>query len=152
MAIVSEGFVRRFLPDEDALGKRIKYGDRWMAIVGVVGNVKYLGLTVDTDPAYYMPFAQMYGPRMFLAVRSGGDAARLVETLRWNIHSIDPGVTLAQAGTMEQPLALSVSQPHFDIAATLRHHAVGAVRGNCAAAGRGRNLRANRLLRGATRA
>ena len=46
-----------------------------MEIVGVVGNVKYLGLTVDTDPAYYMPFAQTYGPRMFLVVRSSGDAA-----------------------------------------------------------------------------
>ena len=85
-----------------------------MEIVGVVGNVKYLGLTVDTDPAYYMPFAQAYGPRMFLAVRSSGDAARLAEALRREIQSIDPGVTLAQIGTMEQALALSVSQPRFD--------------------------------------
>jgi putative ABC transport system permease protein len=119
VAIVSEGFVRRFFPNQEALGKRIQqsetgYGNRWMEIVGVVGNVKYLGLTVDTDPAYYMPFAQMYGSRMFLAVRSPGDAALLTEALRREIQSIDPGVTLAQIGTMEQALALSVSQPRFD--------------------------------------
>ena len=119
VALVSEGFVRRFLPDREALGTRIKqsgpgYGNNWMRIVGVVGNVKYLGLAVDTDPAYYMPFAQSYGPRMFLVVRAPGDAAPLAERLRRDIQAIDPGITLAQIGTMEQALALSVSQPRFD--------------------------------------
>ena len=119
VAIVSEGFARRFLPNQEALGKRIKesgpgYGDRWMEIVGVAGNVKYLGLTVDTDPAYYMPLAQNYGPRLYLAVRCSGDAARLADTLRRDIQSIDPGVTLAQIGTMDRSLAWSVSQPRFD--------------------------------------
>ncbi|MGP8247531.1 MAG: ADOP family duplicated permease [Bryobacteraceae bacterium] len=119
VAIVSEGFVRRFLLDREALGARIKqsgpgFGDDWMRIVGVVGNVKYLGLAVDTDPAYYMPFVQSYGPRMFLVVRAQGDAAGLAATLRRDIQSIDPGVTLAQIETMEQALTLSVSQPRFD--------------------------------------
>jgi len=119
VAIVSEGFVRRFLSNQPPLGKRIKqsgpgFGDHWMEIVGVVGNVKYLGLTVDTGPAYYMPLAQNYGQRMFLAIRSSGDAARLAETLRRDIQSIDPGVTLAQIATMQQAMALSVSQPRFD--------------------------------------
>jgi len=119
VAMVSEGFVRRFLPNQEAVGKRIRQsgpelGNKWMEIVGVVGNVKYLGLTVDTDPAYYLPFAQAYGPRIFLAVRTSGDAALVAAPLRREIQAIDPGVTLAQTGTMEQALALSVSQPRFD--------------------------------------
>jgi putative ABC transport system permease protein len=119
VAIVSEGFANRFYPNQEALGKRIQQsgpgmGNPWLEIVGVVGNMKYLGLTVDTDPAYYMAFAQSYGPRMFLAVRAPGDAGRVAEPLRRAIQSIDPGVTLAQIGTMEQALALSVSQPRFD--------------------------------------
>ena len=119
VTIVSEGFVRRFLPNQEALGKRIRqsgpgFGNNWMEIVGVVGNVKYLGLTVDTDPAYYLPFAQAYGLRMFLAVRSPVDAARLAAPLRREIQAIDPGVTLAQIGTLEQARTLSISQPRFD--------------------------------------
>jgi predicted permease len=119
VAIVSEGFVRRYFPDREAIGKRIRqsgpgFGNKWMEIVGVVGNVKYLGLSVDTDPAYYMPFAQGYGPRIFLVVRSSGDTASLGAALRREIQSIDPGVTLAQLGTLEQALNLSVSQPRFD--------------------------------------
>jgi putative ABC transport system permease protein len=119
VAIVSEGFAQRYFPHQEALGKRIQqsepgFGNPWREIVGIVGNVKYLGLTVDTDPAYYMPFAQGYGPRMFLVVRSTGDAANLEDALRREIQSIDPGVTLAQVSTMEQALKLSVSQPRFD--------------------------------------
>ncbi|MEO8125564.1 MAG: ABC transporter permease [Bryobacteraceae bacterium] len=114
VTIVSQDFARRFLPNQAAIGKRIKYGETWMQIVGVVGNVKYLGLNVDTGPAYYMPFAQSYSSRMFLAVRSTYNAARVEEALRREIQSIDPGVTLTQPTTMEQALALSVAQPRFD--------------------------------------
>lgn len=119
VAIVSDGFARRFFPSQQAVGKRIKRSgpdlhNKWMEIVGVVGNVKYLCLTVETDPAYYMPFAQTYGPRMFLAVRSSGDAARLAAALRQNVQSVDPGATLAEIGTMEQAVALSVSEARFD--------------------------------------
>jgi putative ABC transport system permease protein len=119
VAIVSEGFARRFFANQEPLGQRIAQsgpgsGGMWMEIVGVVGNVKYLGLTVDTDPAYYMPFAQSYGQRMFLVVRSPGDAAGFAGAVRQSIQSIDPGVTLAQIGTMEQALDLSISEPRFD--------------------------------------
>jgi predicted permease len=114
VAIVSEGFARRFFPGQDAIGKRIRQGGPWMEIVGVVGNVKYMGLTADTEAAYYMAFAQSYGQRMFLVVRSAGDASQLAETLRRDIQSIDAGVTLSRISTMEQALDLSVSRPRFN--------------------------------------
>jgi putative ABC transport system permease protein len=119
VAIVSDGFAHRFFPDGKAVGKRIRQsgpalGNKWMEIVGVVGNVKYLGLTVDTDPAYYMPFAQSYAPRMFLAIRSSGDAGQVAEALRRDIQALDAGIMLAQIRTMEQELTSSVSQPRFD--------------------------------------
>ncbi len=118
VAIVSEGFARRFFPNQQAVGKRIaqsgpELGNSWREIVGVVGNVKYLGQTVDTDPAYYLPLAQAYGSRVFLVVRATGDAARLAPSLRRQVQSVDPGVTLAQIGTMEQALNFSLSQPRF---------------------------------------
>jgi putative ABC transport system permease protein len=114
VAIVSEAFARRFFPGAKAIGKRIKQGGPWMEVVGVVGNVKYLGLTTDTDPACYLPFAQNYGRRMFLVVRASGDAALLAETLRQRIQALDATVALAQIKTMEQTLDRSVSRPRFN--------------------------------------
>jgi predicted permease len=114
VALVSQKLAHRLFPPGQALGKRIRQGGGpWMEIVGVVGNVKYLGLTVDTDPAYYLPFAQAPGRRMFLVVRASGDAARLAETLRREIQAIDADVALAQIRTLEQALDRSVSQPRF---------------------------------------
>jgi putative ABC transport system permease protein len=114
VAIVSEQLARRQFPGRPAIGNRIRQGgEPWREIVGVVGNVKYLGLTVDTDPAYYMPFAQSESRRMFLVVRTSGDATRLAETLRREIQAIDASVALSQITTMEQALDRSVSQPRF---------------------------------------
>ncbi len=119
VAIVSEGFAHRFFPNQQAIGKRIaqsgpELGNPWMEIVGVVGNVKYLGLAADTDSAYYLPFPQAYGPRMFLVVRASGDAAALAARLRREIQAIDRGVTLAQMETMDLALRTSVSEPRFN--------------------------------------
>jgi putative ABC transport system permease protein len=114
VAMISEGFARRFFPDQEAIGKRIREGREWMEIVGIVGNVKYRSLTFDTDAAYYLPFAQPYTRRMYLVVRSSEDAAHLAETLRRQIQSVDAGATLAQMATMEQALDQSVSRPRFN--------------------------------------
>jgi putative ABC transport system permease protein len=51
---------------------------------------------------------------MYLVVRTRGDAAGQAERLRRDIQSIDPDVTLAEIGTLEEAMALSVSQPRFD--------------------------------------
>jgi len=61
-----------------------------------------------------MPLAQSYGPRMYLVVRTSGDAARLVTNLRQEIQGIDPTLTLAQMGTMQQELDQSVSGSKFN--------------------------------------
>ena len=90
-------------------------GNKWMEIVGVVGNVKYLGLTVDTDPAYYMAFAQTYAPRMFLVVRTAGDAGKCgSDSPARNPDHRRGRDGYWQIGTMEQAMNLSVSQPRFD--------------------------------------
>jgi putative ABC transport system permease protein len=119
VTILSESMARRFFAGRDPVGMRLKQsgpgvGDNWMEIVGVVGDVKYVGLDKDTDAAYYMPFAQSYTPRIFLVVRTAGDAAAIGQALRRDLQAVDPGVTLDQVSTMQQALASSLAQPRFD--------------------------------------
>jgi putative ABC transport system permease protein len=115
VVIVTEGFARRFFPNQQAVGKRMRRGGGpWMEIVGVTGNVKYMGLTTDTDPVYYVPFTQTSSRRMYLVVRCSGNAAELAEPLRRGIQSIDSSVTLAEISTMEKVLNRSFSRPRFN--------------------------------------
>jgi len=78
-----------------------------------VGDVKYTGLQKDTDAAYYMPYRQNYGRRMFVVVRSPLGAA-VAPAVRRAVQAVDPGVTLNQVETMQQALSAAVAQPRFD--------------------------------------
>jgi len=46
VGIINETMARRFWPDEDPIGKRLKIDedDPWMGVVGVITDVKHLGL------------------------------------------------------------------------------------------------------------
>ncbi len=75
--VVNEAFVRRFLPEGDAVGHRITGGDGepWLTVVGVVGDVRQHALAVAVKPEIYVPFAQDPHGAMYLVVR-GDPAAR----------------------------------------------------------------------------
>ena len=101
VTIISESLAHQFFGGRDPIGTRLKrsgpgFGDRWMEIVGVVGDVKYLGVQKEADSAYYEAFSQSYTPLTHLVVRTSGDAGAVAEGLRRAIQSLDPGVTLAQ--------------------------------------------------------
>ncbi len=121
VALISESMARRFFAGRDPLGQRIMqsgpgFGNPWMEIVGIVGDVKYLGLKEgrDSDAAYYMPLGQSYTPRLYLAVRTAEDAGAIAATLRREVQSANSSATVAGVGTMRQALDRSVSQPRFD--------------------------------------
>jgi hypothetical protein len=54
------GRPRRFWPAGEAIGKRIKVGppenEPWLTIVGVVGDVRNVGLDADPSLATYEPW------------------------------------------------------------------------------------------------
>jgi putative ABC transport system permease protein len=61
--VVSHNVTRRFWPNQDPIGKRIKFGapgsqNPWLTIVGVVDEVKYRGLPENPtrDPDLYLPY------------------------------------------------------------------------------------------------
>src|SRR5262245_10779438 len=50
--IVSESWMRRFMPNEDPIGRRVRLGGAdsnrpWLSIVGVVGDVRHKSLDAD---------------------------------------------------------------------------------------------------------
>ena len=113
VAIVDEGFVRRFLGDGDPLGRRITIGnaDRVREIVGVVGSVHHYGLE-DTSPAMmYEPYAQTPSDSMTLVLKTTGDPAALAPAARAAILTVDPDQPVGEVRTMEAVVASSVA-PH----------------------------------------
>jgi putative ABC transport system permease protein len=112
---------RRFFPDRNPLGRRLKASGPeltqipFMEIVGVVGDLKYQGLDRTMPEAYYIPFDQdpFPGPRQFLMVRTAGSAAALAEPVRSAVLEIEREAVITDAVTMAQATGDSVAQPRF---------------------------------------
>jgi putative ABC transport system permease protein len=123
VTVISESMARRFFPGSNPIGQRLRasgpgMGNPWMKIVGIVGDVKYLGRSEirDNDAAYYMPLNQNYIQRMFLAVRTIDAPGTVAEVMPREIQSANPTATIARVGTMEHAMDLDVAEPRFHTA------------------------------------
>ena len=83
VAVVNETMARQYWPGQDAVGKRFKVGDPdsdvpWVTIVGIVGDVRQMGLDAPVKAEMYLPYSQAreqpwFAPRD-LAVRTSAPA------------------------------------------------------------------------------
>jgi len=118
--IVSESLARRYWPNEDAIGKRLKWGpaeskDVWLTIVGIVGDVKQGALEVETTPHTYEPFLQNTVSSLNVAIRASVDPASLTSALRTTVWAADPQLAVAQLHTMDQVISQSTTPRRFNL-------------------------------------
>jgi putative ABC transport system permease protein len=123
--IVNEEFVRRYVPEGNALGTRLRLAvhedAEWQTIVGVVGDVRHNGITGEIKGVFYRPHAQWAVPRgspqrsMTLVIRSRGDARALMAPVRAQARALDPRIPVSRVQTMQEVLGGAVAQPRFTV-------------------------------------
>jgi putative ABC transport system permease protein len=116
VVIVNEAMARTFWPNEDPVGKRLKFGDEnWRTIVGTVGNVHHRGLGTAPAPEMYIPWGQVPNVevRPIIVVRSFIEPASLVSALRKAVSEVDSEVPMDQVATMNQLVSGSVGESRF---------------------------------------
>ena len=114
VAIVNDTLVRTYWPNGDALGKQFKFGPAgapipWITIVGVVGNVRQMGLDQPPRHEMYFPYKQAgrnYMVPQDLVVRTIGTLSGLGDALTHLVWSIDPGQPVSSV----MPLSERVNQ------------------------------------------
>ena len=111
-AIVSETMARRFWPDEEAVGKRIKLFGNSLEIIGTVKDVKHTSLDAEPGAELYIPYLLW---NMHLVVRTDSDPLSMIAAVREQIQSIDKDQPVSDVTTMEQLLAASVSARRFNM-------------------------------------
>ena len=121
VVVIDETMARRYWPGEDALGKRIRFGRDdapWHEIIGIVGDVKYDGFTIDA-PRYYQYTPQMITWSEFairiqsLVVRTEGDPWAVAGLVREVIHDLDPKLPILRMRSMDEIISRSVAHPRF---------------------------------------
>ena len=119
VAIINETAARKYWPDENPLGKRIRLSigwepaDDWAEIVGVIGDVKYGKVEEAVQPDVYLCYLQPTEPSPFLIVRAATNPLSLVPALRQTVLSIDRNLAVYDIKTMDERIADSTSQTRF---------------------------------------
>ena len=114
--IINESFARRFFPDENPVGKRVLMGleqPQAREIVGIVGDVRQIGL--DTTPAEGLYLSSNQRPQlaMSVVVRTEGPPLSVSSAVRARILAIDKDQPIASLQTMEEVVTSSVSSQRF---------------------------------------
>ena len=94
VAVVSQSFVREFLPDQNPIGHRFSRGRPFKApgveIIGVAGDSKYYKLSEKAKPmAFFSAWESEEGGVRELIIRTSGDPTSVTAEVRRAIHEID---------------------------------------------------------------
>jgi putative ABC transport system permease protein len=123
VGIVNESMVREYFPNEDPIGKRIRWArmegePQWFTIVGVASDVKHFGMDLPDEPAIYTPYEQLMQPWkrwMNLAVRSDADLLTTTGIVKSQIWSIDKQIPVKKVQTMSEMIASSFERQRFNM-------------------------------------
>jgi putative ABC transport system permease protein len=115
--IVNETLARRYWPNTDPIGKRMRYPgpldqNPWMQVVGVVQDVKH-ELNLPVTPDYYVPHAQDAWNSMVLVARTRVEPAAMAAPMRDQVWSLDKGQPVFEVKTMQEVRAISVTLYSF---------------------------------------
>ncbi|MBX3279537.1 MAG: ABC transporter permease [Acidobacteria bacterium] len=115
VAIINETMARRFWPDGDALGQRIVIRNEPTPreIIGIVGDIKGLGLDKTAEPEMYAPFNQFVIDVMPIVIRVAGDPASLTGAVREQVRAVDPQVAIATLEPMTALVAGTLAERRF---------------------------------------
>ncbi len=114
--VINEALARRYFPNEDPIGKRARLGINNFTgnIIGVVGDVKHMGLDAAVHEEVYTPYAQTpFWTDMTLSVRTSGDPLSVAAAMRDVIKGLDNALPVSRQRTLETIAAESVAQPRF---------------------------------------
>jgi putative ABC transport system permease protein len=125
VAIVNEGFSRRYWPGQNAVGRRLKEGSAsdpgpWRTVVGVVADIRHNGPGEDARPEVDLPYAQVDPDLMTTWFRGAAfvvsgslPSSALAPAARAQVRAIDPAMPLNEVQAMATLASDVVAQPRF---------------------------------------
>jgi putative ABC transport system permease protein len=112
--IINETMARLYWPNEDPLGKRLRIIESpWMTVIGIVGDVRHTGLSVQPNPEIYLSHLQEPQSALAVMVRTTGEPLQLASAARDQVKAIDKDQPLT-ISTMDQILSESVAVQRFN--------------------------------------
>ena len=116
VAWVNHAFARQFLGGH-AIGESIQLQNTWLEIVGVVGDLRTMGLREPVRPMVYVPPSNAAAGLdvLYAVIRTSSAPASLAPALRTAVDRVNASVPLTTLQTMTEIVAASVVQASFTL-------------------------------------
>lgn len=126
IAVVNETFVRRYLPNDNPIGQRLRLArletsaessdNAWFEIIGVAADVTNRGLQTPIEPEVWIPYTTTGSDARVLMVRASQEPGTLMNAVRQVVWATDSGVALAYPGTLEDRITAGLyAGPRFGL-------------------------------------
>jgi predicted permease len=112
--IVNETLARTLWPGQDPIGRMTTYAQGDRTVIGVVRDVRHLGLEKPAGPEIYLPFRQTddYGA-VDLVLRTSLPPERLAASVRSALTPVAPNLPMSDFRTLQQLVDTAVSSRRF---------------------------------------
>jgi predicted permease len=114
--LVSESFAKRVFGTASPIGQLID-SDEPTTIVGVVGDVRYVGSELEAAPAVYYPRTQHPRELVCIVARTAPGAGDLGPAVRGAIADLDPAIPAMDLTTIDRIVSESVADRRFTVTA-----------------------------------
>jgi putative ABC transport system permease protein len=115
--LINRTFAHQYFGEANPIGRHLIFGTdgepRARVIAGVVADVRNYKIERNTVAELYMPFENLAGPFLDVAIRATGDPLALGASVREELRKVDPNQPLGTIGTMEAVLDKSVAKPRW---------------------------------------
>jgi putative ABC transport system permease protein len=115
--LINQAMADKFWPGQEPIGKRFGQGSdrtRWYDVVGVIGNMRSMGLAQRMPYEFYRSIDQDSFNAMTVVVRtSADDPTIIIPGARQIVRSLDETLPITQVQTMSAVVANSVGQPRL---------------------------------------
>jgi predicted permease len=115
VAIVNQAAAQGFWPGQDPIGKHLHFfGETWdIAVVGEVNTVKYATLGEPPQAIVYLPLKQHYSAGVNIYVRTKGDPAKAMGSVRSTVQSLAPNIPIIRLQTVGEVFVQSLTAPRL---------------------------------------
>jgi predicted permease len=122
VVVINDAFARTYWPNENPVGERIKLPvprDRslleWATVVGVIADARTESLADASAPQMYLSLYQRTAKDWAILLRGQLDTAAIPVQLREQVQSVDPGLPVFGAKTLDDLLSASLAERRFSM-------------------------------------
>jgi len=113
VVIVNKAFVKKFFPNVDPIGRRIRLGNSqstapWLTVVGVVADMFTGDQNNPYAPTMFRPFAQSHTGFVYIAARTAGPPLSITQGVRDIVSQLNTDIPLYWTQSFEDAVAQSL--------------------------------------------